>query len=159
MQPPNLALWRYESIGQILSLPEWLSGVPGQAVRPRCRGCFQPAHYLRQLRVRQQNDVNMIWHDDPSDEIVAAANPRAIAKRFHKRRGDLRIPQRARTVPGVVQLAIMQHKRSPRVRIIHEQRGFRLRDRPCQSPCDEYNRACWNPMWKLSSPEQIFLPW
>jgi hypothetical protein len=104
--------------------------------------------------MRLQNNMNVIRHDDPREQIVTAPNPFAVKERLHKGSGNIRIFQPPRAIACAIQLSIVHLQESPpRIGILNEKCWRRLREGFRQPPRDEHDGFLRDPMWKPSVPE------
>jgi hypothetical protein len=141
---------------EILALPERLSGPACQSIGAH-GGCgFQPSQNLGKLCMRLHDDVNMIGHDNPREQVVTVPNAFAIDERLHKRVGNILVSQPSRAFARTIQLPIVQQESSPHVGIRDENCWLGLRKGACQAPGDEDNSVLRDPMWKSSVPEHSF---
>jgi hypothetical protein len=138
---------------EILTLPKGLPFPACDAVRANGCGGFHPSHNLGKFCMRLHDNVNMIGHDHPREQIVTLPNPFAIKKRLHKTVGNIRVSQPSRTIACAIQLPIVQRESSPHVGISDEKCWLGLGKGACQPPCEEDDSVLGDPVRKSSVPE------
>jgi hypothetical protein len=112
----KLALISYVVVERLI-LPKRVAGAVQESIGSASRGAFQPPRQNGYRHERQNQNVNVIGHDNPGIEFIESSAGIPVANRVHNSLCNRRVPQTSGAAASACQRPILRYKRVSGARI------------------------------------------